>query len=165
MLHIGPSKQSSTPKVARSSEKNPIGGAIENKWLDLNPSRCYNVLSHSWHHLFPGSAASRRLSSEMPWASCWCSTWPTSRVSSTSGTGWVGVLSAASALSPFREMTAVAVGEMQICLLVLDWGSFQNGVSSSLMHVYLASRGSSESCSFSQVSSRPTRTVTIQTLC
>lgn len=36
MLHIGPSKQSSTPKVARSSEKNPIGGAIENKWLDLN---------------------------------------------------------------------------------------------------------------------------------
>lgn len=56
-------------------------------------SRCYNVLSHSSHHVFPGSEASPQHSSETPWASCWCSTWPTSRVFSTSGTGWVCVSS------------------------------------------------------------------------
>lgn len=36
-----------------------------------------------------GFAASQRLSSEMQWASCWCSTWPISKVLLTSGTGWV----------------------------------------------------------------------------
>lgn len=66
-------------------------------WLKL-----INIL-----HLFSGSAASPQLSSEMPWASCWCLTWPISKVSSTFGTGWVCVTSAPVLLSAqysFRSM-------------------------------------------------------------
>lgn len=95
---------------------------------------------------------------------------------------WVTVV-----VSRFRSLTTAFFRDAMGFLLMFDltnqqsflnvrnwmsrwsWGCFQNGVSSSLMHVYLAPRGPSESLSLSlslfQVSSRPMRTVTIQTLC
>lgn len=126
---------------------------IVNFWMCLGEpsSKLLRCFSHNGYkqqvvHLFPGSAASLQLSSEMPWASCSCSTWPISKVSLMSGTGWVRVICAASALlrlhkSIQRDDDGGVCGRVQICLFSLDWGSFPNTVSSSLMRVYLASHG------------------------
>lgn len=54
--------------------------------------------------VFLGSAASRQLSSEMPWVFCWCLIWPTNKASSMSGTGWVWIASAAYSLFSHRPL-------------------------------------------------------------